>query len=290
MSRSDGSTGLSITPCTPVTHTYCGARVAIHRSIVANASAIVMALTPTPSTLTRGGASGSTTDTPCRSLSSTALRGIGRRRCRGTSQGAGHVLLDPRIGKSEALLEGNLWFPTKDLAQPGIVGVPPAHPLRTRHMFLDDGNAGYTGDEIGKVVDRDETVLPKIQRFVIIGAHQPEDALDAIVDITKRARLLTVTPDLDLVVARQLRDGDLAAQGRRCLLATTVPRAQRPEDVVEAHGSRFDAVVVAVVSAEPFGDEFLPPICILWCRRIRVFLAQRFDVRVELAIFGIHTG
>ena len=75
---------------------------------------------------------------------------------------------------------------------------------------------------------------PRLSGSWIVGPHQPVDALDAVVDVAERARLLAVAPDLDLDVAGQLRDGHLAADRRRRLLAAAVPGAERPEDVVEA--------------------------------------------------------
>src|SRR4029434_5927120 len=102
-----------------------------------------------------------------------------------------------------------------------------------------------------------------LHRFVIIGAHQPEEALDAIIDVTERSRLLTITPDLDFAVACQFRDRTLPAQRRRRLLATTVPRPERPEDVVEAHGSRLDPIVFAVMLTQALGNQVFPSVRIL---------------------------
>ena len=126
---------------------------------------MVMALTPTPSTLTRSGAKSprceatrrrGQTDTPAPALMN-ELPGLSR-----GSKRPGHLLLDPGVCPGESLLEGDLRFPAKHLPQPGIVRVPAAHALWTRNMFLDDRDAGHARHQVRQSVDRDQPVLAKV--------------------------------------------------------------------------------------------------------------------------------
>jgi len=59
---------------------------------------------------------------------------------------------------------------------------------------------------------------------------------------------------------------------------------------VEADDAGLDAIFLPVVQAEAFGNELLPPIRVLWRRRIRVVLFQRDDVRVGLQELGVDAG
>ena len=58
----------------------------------------------------------------------------------------------------------------------------------------------------------------------------PKDALDAIVNVTERTRLLPVAPHFEL----DLRGDAFAAECSRRLLATALPSAERAVDVVKA--------------------------------------------------------
>ena len=91
--------------------------------------------------------------------------------------------------------------------------------------------------------------------------------------------------------AGQLGDGDLAAHRGRRLLAAAVPGAERAEDVVEAHDARLEAVVLAVVRAEPLGDQLLPAVGVL--RRRPGRRPPRFsgvDVGLVLQVLGVDAG
>ena len=46
---------------------------------------------------------------------------------------------------------------------------------------------------IHELINRQQAVLPQIQRLAVTGVHQFVDAHHAIVDITERARLFAVT-------------------------------------------------------------------------------------------------
>src|SRR5678815_2963216 len=194
--------------------------------MLANASAMLMALTPTPSTFTRAGGSLSRAETSrwvtWRERSSPIpCRGAGGA-C-GDQRAARHLLFDPRIRSGQPLFQRDLRLPTKNLPQRGVVWVSSAHALRARHMFLLDRVTGRVSHEVCESVDRDESVLPEIQRLVIVGPHQTEEAFDAVIDVTERPRLLTVSPDLHFPIARQLRDRDLSTHCGRCFFTTPIP-------------------------------------------------------------------
>ena len=90
-------------------------------------------------------------------------------------------------------------------------------------MFLDNRDARHLRHEVRESIDRNQAVLAEIQRLVVIGSHQTEEALHAVVDVTERSRLLAVSPDLNFRIARQFRNGDLATQSGRCFFTAALP-------------------------------------------------------------------
>src|SRR6202030_1506393 len=83
-------------------------------------------------------------------------------------------------------------------------------------------------------------------------------ALQALVDIKERARLLAVAPDLDLAARGRL--GDLAAERRRCFFLAVVPGTQRSEDVVIARDAHLHPLVALIGEVEPLAEELLPAV------------------------------
>ena len=69
-------------------------------------------------------------------------------------------------------------------------------------MFFDDADPRDLGDDIRELVDCYHTVLTQVQRLSVVRPHEFVDTFDAVVDETKRPRLLAVTPYLDFVIAR----------------------------------------------------------------------------------------
>ena len=101
--------------------------------------------------------------------------------------------------------------------------------------------------------------LPMFSGSTMSLCGQPDRAVDAVVDVHERARLLAVAPDLDLVLARQLGGDHLAADRGRRLLAAAVVGAVRPVDVVVARDPGRDAVVLAEVAAMRSLNSFSQP-------------------------------
>src|SRR5947207_12559307 len=94
----------------------------------------------------------------------------------------------------------------------------------------------------------------------MIALHQPINSLDTIVDVTVRARLQSVAPDLDLIAV--CGQANLAANRGRRFLAPAVVRAQRTKDVVETHYSRVQTKVLGVVAADALHVKLLPAVAI----------------------------
>src|SRR4029077_17072897 len=111
---------------------------------------------------------------------------------------------------------------------------------------------------------------------------------DAIIDVHERARLFAVTPNFDL--AAIVRQSDFARHSRRSLLFAAIIRAERAVDVVEAHRIGRQVMIVPVILAHFFGEQFLPSVAGLWVSRIGVFLDQRRYIRVLLLALGIHAS
>src|SRR5207247_2194630 len=146
--------------------------------------------------------------------------------------------------------------------QTRVVAVPPTNTLGLREVvpptnFLP----GNRGDHLHQLVDRDQPVLPQVERLAMAGHHKPVNAFDAIIDVAVRPRLIAVAPHLDLVPV--IRERDLATDRRRRLLAATVVRSQRTEDVVEANYPRLEPVVLEIMPALTLRIELLPPIAVL---------------------------
>src|SRR5256885_15098214 len=102
----------------------------------------------------------------------------------------------------------------------------------------------------------------------MIGLHEAEYALDAVVDVAVGPGLVPVAPHLNFAAAAG--EGDLAGNRGRRLLATAIIRPQRAEDVVEADHPRLEAVLLEIVPALPLREQLLPPVTVLRIRRIRM--------------------
>ena len=195
--------------------------------------------------------------------------------------------LDPWIGARQALFQRDLRLPIERLSQLSIVGVAPPHPLRTRDVLLGDLGPGHFCNDVGELIDRHHAILPQVEGRVVPRAHQAEQPFQAIVDVTERAGLLAVPPDLHLSAARELRPRHLAAQRGGYLLATALPGAERPEDVVKANDPGLDVVLLPIVLAQSLADQLFPTVGILGRCRIGVFFLKRRHRGRSLEVFRI---
>src|SRR5258708_5645063 len=142
--------------------------------------------------------------------------------------------MNPIISELEPLFERDTRFPTQDLTQFRVIAVPATDAHRLRKIIpLGDSLTGGLGDNVHQFVDRHEAIGAEIQGIGEIRPHEAINALDAVVDITIRARLFSIAPYLDGVSILSQRQ--LAADGGGRLFASAVVRAERTEDIVEAH-------------------------------------------------------
>src|SRR6266568_1514438 len=193
-----------------------------------------------------------------------------------------HLLFDPGVGIFESLLERHLGLPFEHLAQAGVVRVPPPHSLGSLDMPLDDLDSRQPSHHVDHVVDADQAIGSEVQRIWIIRAHELVHTGDAIVDEAEGPRLVAIAPDLDLRVPGELRVRYLPTNGRRRLLAPTLPRSLRPIDVVEADDTGLDGVVVAVVVTKALRHELLPPVSVFGLGGVGVLFLEGDDVGVRL--------
>ncbi len=86
----------------------------------------------------------------------------------------------------------------------------------------------------------------------------------------------------------QLRFDHFSADGGRRLLATAQPRAVWSVHIVVAGDARLNAEVLAEVAAHALAEQLLPPVSVLWHRRIGIRFLQRDNVLRDLLVRCIH--
>src|SRR6266571_7180144 len=121
---------------------------------------------------------------------------------------------------------------------------------------------------------------------MIVASYKAMDTFDAIVDVTIRAGLLSVSPHFDLIAVPCERD--LAAYRRGRLLSASIIGAQRPEDVMKPDYSCFESEVFAVMPAHSLHVQLLPTVPVFRVRRVSIFFFQRSDIRSILEVTGIY--
>ena len=99
----------------------------------------------------------------------------------------------------------------------------------------------------------------KVQGFLEVRLCDAKDSLHAVINEGEAAGLLAVTPHLNLVSGSE----NLAAEGRRGLLASALPGSVRTVDVVEAGNPDIDAEVRPVVLAQLLGGQLLQTVGVL---------------------------
>src|SRR5690606_30706752 len=95
---------------------------------------------------------------------------------------------------------------------------------------------------------------------------------EAVVDVHEGTRLVSISPNLNLMVPRELGLDHLPADGRRSLFATSVPGAMRPIYVVVTRHPRDETKILPEMTAHPLAEKFFPPITILRHRGISIAL------------------
>jgi hypothetical protein len=110
-----------------------------------------------------------------------------------------------------AHLRGRFGEPNPKPVQGGCYRIGDRTHLGAVDMFFINFNASDLGNDISQFVDCHQTILAEVEGFSEIGVHQTVDAFQAIVNITERTSLLTITPDLDRGVTRQFSNRDFTA-------------------------------------------------------------------------------
>src|SRR5690606_38227925 len=113
-------------------------------------------------------------------------------------------------------------------------------------------------------------VAADVDRLADVAGHEPQRALEAVVDVGEAARLLAVAPDLDGVVAGEHGGGHLAADGGRGLLAPALPGAEGSVDVVVAGDPSLEAEVLVEVPGHALAEQLLPAVAVLGVGRVGV--------------------
>ncbi len=103
---------------------------------------------------------------------------------------------DPRAGSAR--------LPTQALLDQCVVAAPSAHALWGGEVIAAiQLDARDLLDDVDQLVDRDQLTAAEIDRRDDVARHDRLGSEHAVVDVGEAARLLTVAPDLDLVMARE---------------------------------------------------------------------------------------
>merc|ERR1719454_1076727 len=178
--------------------------------------------------------------------------------------------VDPVEGVLEALAQRGLRRPPKHLLDQRVVRVAAAHALGAGDVLDGQFATLKTEDDVGHLVHRDHLVGADVERLLVVGDHQSEDTLHAVVNVAEGARLHAIAPHLELLGRR---DG-FAAESSWRLLAAPLPRAAWAVDVVEAAEAALHAEVRIVVHQQLLGHQLLEAVRILGLSRPGVVLLE----------------
>src|SRR6185295_48294 len=109
-------------------------------------------------------------------------------------------------------------------------------------------------------------------------------------DVHETARLITVTPDFDLMFSGKLCFDQLPADGRRGFFPSAGIGAERAINVVEPRETGGDAEIFPEMPAHPLTEELFPTVTVFGHRRVRIGLPERNDIRIALLIGVVHAG
>src|SRR3954447_9120263 len=133
---------------------------------------------------------------------------MGGRRSRGPpgSCATGQLIVDPGVRLLETVTQRDRRLPAVDAVEHRVVGVATAYALGSGQVvILGHRDAGDVLEDADHLVDRDELGRAEVDRLDVVTGEDLLAAADAVVDVHEAAALLAVTPDVDRVVAAQLR-------------------------------------------------------------------------------------
>mmetsp|Transcript_39068 Transcript_39068/g.91253 ORF Transcript_39068/g.91253 Transcript_39068/m.91253 type:complete len:414 (+) Transcript_39068:194-1435(+) len=202
------------------------------------------------------------------------------------------LVQDPWGRLLEALLKGDARRPPKHLLDEIIVAVASTHSLGARnvldwHLALAPKVPTDAHGHISHLVHRDHLIRPDVERLLVVARHDPQQALDCVVNVTERPCLVAVTPHLKLFGGGE----SLAEEGSGSLLAATVPGTVGTVDVVKADDAELDlGKVNSVPAAALLRDKLLETVGILRVRGPGVRLLKARVRGVELLVLGVDAG
>src|SRR6266487_3050468 len=220
----------------------------------------------------------------------TSMHAFGQRPA-GLVARAPDLVVNPTVGFFQAVPQPDAWRPAQTLFDERVVAVATVHALgRFQVIIALQLHAGDPLDEIHQLIDGDQFVAAQVERFDNLALEDGLRSFQAVVDVHEAAGLMTITPDLDLMFAGELRLDDFAANGRGRLFASAHPGAIRAIDVMEPGHAGFDAKVFPEMATHPFAEQFLPAVAVFGHRGIRVGFLEGGDVRVALLVGIIDAG
>src|SRR5258706_11251105 len=174
-----------------------------------------------------------------------------------------YLFVDPRVGLFQTFAQWPAGGPVESGFDQPIVRIAPSHAQWTRYVLNAKLLAGNVRDRFRKLIDRYHFLRANIERAGMGAAHQAQRAFDALVDVQKRACLLSIAPDL--YGAAVLRLGNFPAKLGRSLLPSSRPGSFRSEDVVIAVDVAFHVIIAVVCQIQTFAEQFLPAIFAVRC-------------------------
>jgi len=180
----------------------------------------------------------------------------------------------------DALLERNLGFPAQVLARLGDIGLALLGVIAGQRHVDDLGRRlGGLDCQLGELLDGELARVAHVDGADGLGlVHQPDEAVDEVVDVAEGARLLPLAVDGDVLAVERLHEeiGDHA---------TVVGVHARAVGVEDAHDPDVHPVLPVVVEAEGLGGALALVVARAHAVAVHVapvLLGLRRDVRVAV--------
>src|SRR5712692_4912390 len=204
---------------------------------------------------------------------------------------ADHLVVNPAVGFLQAVAQTDAGFPAQILLNERVVAVTAVHALGRVQVVgplqLDTGDRLH---DVHQPVDGDQFVAAQIDRLEDFAVQYGLRAFQTIIDVHETAGLLTIAPNLDLMLSRQFGVDHLPADRRRGLFAPARPGPVWSIDIVVAGDAGGDSEILAEMTAHPFAEQFLPAVTVLGHGGISVAFLQGDHFGRELFIGSINAG
>src|SRR5581483_1535861 len=191
-----------------------------------------------------------------------------------------HLIVNPAVGLLHSVPEFRGGFPAKKLFDERIVAVAAFDSLgRTQVVTPLELDSRDVLHHVDQLVDRNQLAAAKVERFENIARQDRLRPMNAVIDIHETARLMAVSPNLDLVLPGKLGLDHLAADRSRGLLPAAIVGAMRPVDIVITRHAGVEAEILAEMPAHALAEQLFPAVSILRHRGIGVAFLERSHVR-----------